>query len=396
MSAAQISRYDTRNRRPEPARLGSPFRAGRGWFNTVLVVLLTSSVPLAAQTSRPGVQAFDEATLWERVQRALTRPPQSDSFAENYDRRMEAVRRRVEATETYLRLYPGGEHRDEAVSVELAALFEQGAMEGGAFAPLCQRVQSYLRNPWSPTVEEEAAYWDLTCRILKRSEPSASRPTSTYVEDDSGLIELYRDYVERYPRSRHAPQLFERVFRAADRRHDMGTMRRVAQQMQTQFPAHAITEWIIGRLHLLDQVGKPFAWKFTATNGAPVDLATWVGRPVLIVVWTAAERTSRDLAVKVEQFRREHWLHVVGVCTDEWRERLDTVSQSLGLDWPQYFDGRGPACDFARQWGIDTFPRVLVLDAAGRLLGDADAADWEGLVRHAAGLPTSRPTTTAP
>lgn len=343
--------------------------------------LLLALAPLAlSQTSRPAAPAVDEVSLWQRVELSLLRPAPTESYIEDFQRKADAAKRRIETTQSYLRQFPGGDHRDQAVAIELTALFELGTLEGGAFAPLCQRVQQYLRNPWDSAVEEEAAYWELTCRNLRRTDPSTSQPAVTFVQDDTALIAGYREYVAKYPASRYTPQLAQRVFHRAESQRDVSQMRALAEQMQARFPTHALTEWMTGRMRLNDGMGRPFEWKFRATSGVEIDTRELKGKPTLIVVWTAADRASRDLAVNIEKYRRQHDVQVLGVSTDEWRERLDTVSQSLQLPWPQYFDGLGPACTFARAWGLNESPAVLMLDRDGRLTGLAGAADWDALL----------------
>ena len=360
----------------------NPLSAIRNQFAALLFIL----APLtAAQTSRPSPPAVDEASVWQRVEISLPRPAATESYSQDFQRKADAARRRIESTQAYLRLFPGGEHRDEAVAIELAALFELGTLDGGAYAPLCQRVQQYLRNPWDSSVEEEAAYWELTCRNLKRTDPTSSAPAVTFVQDDTALVAAYREYVSKYPASRYSPQLAQRVFRRAESQSDAAQMHALSEQMQARFPSHPITEWMAGRLNLHAALGKPFQWKFRATSGAEIDTLALPNRPTLIVLWTAADRASRDLAVAIEKFRKQTDLNVLGVSTDEWRDRLDTVAQSLDIPWPQYFDGLGPACKFARTWGISESPAVLVLDTEHRLLGAAGADNWEPLAKKALG-----------
>jgi len=106
----------------------------------------------------------------------------------------------------YLTLYPGGAYRDEAVHIELQTLFELATLEDGDFEPLCRRVQELLAAPPSPDAEQEAAFWEVTCRRVARvrgrdadTQPTtaASQPAAPLAVADTEMLAAYAAYLRR-------------------------------------------------------------------------------------------------------------------------------------------------------------------------------------------------------
>ena len=50
------------------------------------------------------------------------------------------------------------------------------------------------------------------------------------------------------------------------------------------------------------------------------------------------------------------------------RNQLDSVTRrEKGMDWPQYFDGKGWSNDIATRFGIHSIPTMWLLDKNGKL-----------------------------
>ena len=55
---------------------------------------------------------------------------------------------------------------------------------------------------------------------------------------------------------------------------------------------------------------------------------------------------------------------LVGVNSDDDREALKKVVEKESLTWPSFFDG-GDAGPIARQWNVQSWPTIYVLDQKG-------------------------------
>ncbi|MBU0618385.1 MAG: TlpA family protein disulfide reductase [Planctomycetes bacterium] len=350
---------------------------------TVAVLLIATALPGAAQ-SRPARSASQptsrDEVLWEEIQaanRALadTQPYSSDLQAARSPRR-----RLLELARVYLTSYPGGPRRDEVVRLELKALFEIGTLSGGEFEPLRKQVEEYLAHPPSEATLHEAAYWKIRCERLARV-AAASQPSSAPVghRDEAALV-AYRDYIERYPRSRYVPRMVTELFDAATEAGNLDEQRRLVELLGREFKEHAVTRLLAAQLSRQEAVGKPFSLTFRTWDGTEIDTARWQGRPVLVVVWAGFCARCRASVPEIDAFRAEHpELLVVGVNLDESEREMTAACRELGLAWPQFNDGMGWANRFVRHWGVRRIPSVFVVDRGGRLVGIRGADAWREL-----------------
>lgn len=332
--------------------------------------------PASQQTSR-------EQAIWEQVTRIRAAAPATQPYAEFFTAALRRQTELLERVRLYLTLYPGSTHRDEALRLELTALFEIGTLSGGELDPLRERVRQILRDPPSRTALHEAAYWNMICERTGR--PATTRPTSTPItQTDSLSLNAYRQYIERYPRSRYAPRLSTILFEDALRRGDRQRARELAARLKEAFPQHALTHMLAARLARDAAVGKPFRLQFDDARGQRVDTGQWRNQVVLIVVWAGFEPRARDRVRAVEAFRASHRdLRVVGVNLDDSRESLESASRELAIEWPQLHDELGWAGEFVRKWAVRSIPMVFVLDRSGRLAGWSADENWRRLAAKA-------------
>ncbi|MBN2448190.1 MAG: hypothetical protein JXO22_15790 [Phycisphaerae bacterium] len=321
-----------------------------------------------------------EEELWQRIQRHDSPATQDAWFAEA----MQYRRHLLDDVRLYLKLYPGGVHHEEAVAIELETMFEIGTLNGGNLDELRQRVRVYMAGNQPDAVRQEAAYWAMICR--RTADVPSTRPTESVETLDSGLLRDYRDYLSRYPDSRHTPRIAAALFDQALRDNDLAEMRRLSALMVEHQPEGLITETIKAQLARVEAVGKPFELHFAqpgdagAADNAGINAADYDGVPVLVVVWAGSSSAARDCLGAIESYRREHErLRVVGVSLDPSRAEAAAVCGELGVAWPQVHDGLGWATWFARRWGIRDVPTVFVRDRRGVLRGVADAEGWRKL-----------------
>lgn len=341
----------------------------------------TQDTPAGRPSSRP---ASPDEVLWQEICQLDREMPGEESYAARLELLLRRRRALLEKVRQYLTTYPGGARRDEVVRLELRALFEIGTLLGGAYEPLCRRVDAYLRRPPSEAALHEAAYWAIHCRRLD-STSAASQPASApAARHDRELLAAYREYVEQHPRSRYVPRMATVLFDAAADHQDVLEMRRLVGQLRRCFPDHVATASLAARLRCSEAVGQPFSLTFETPGDGQVNTAQWRGQPVLIVVWAGFIPEARACVAKIEAFRLDHpEVRVVGVNLDDSEQQMRAVCRELGLNWPQFNDGRGWANRFALQWGVRKIPWVFVVDRAGRLVGSCGAGGWPALVAAA-------------
>ena len=355
-------------------------------YIALLAVTLAAALPSQAEPppNRPTTRATittQEADLWRRITALEQAVPAMQPYEEWFKA---AERQRLALSEKvrlYLTLYPGGAHRDEAIRIELATLFELGTLRGKDLNPLCERVAEYLRSPPSEVAEHEAAFWQIICRRFETSAttvPATDQPTSApFSAPDAALLAAYRRYIQHYPSSRHVPRLATLLYEDAARRVDRGAQHAILAHLREHFPSHAVTRALQAARNRTESVGRPFWLSCRTTDGRALDTRKHLGQPVLIVVWAGYDESARRRVQEVEQFRRAHpSVHVVGVSLDESPEKMAFAARELGIAWPQYNDGLGWGNEFVRMWGVRRLPCVFVIDRAGRLQGAGSNDRW--------------------
>ena len=373
--------------------------------------------PPADTAPRTTITAAEEA-LWQRVAALEQASPATQPYEKWFATAEQNRAALLDHVRLYTTLYPGGAHRDDAIRIELATLFELGTLRGGDLQPLCERVTEYLGAPPSQAAEHEAAYWEIICQRLwhrlpacvftdklpvPHTQPVAQASSLCLHRQDAGatpwpsldadLRAACRVYVERYPRSRHVPRLAGLLFEDAARRGDREDMRAAVECLGTHFPNHAATRAVLGEWNREESVGRSFWLACRTVDGRTLDTREYLGQPVVIVVWAGFDAAARQCVQKIEQFRKAHAdLHVVGVSVDETVEATAAAGRELEIDWPQFNDGLGWGNEFVRSWGVTRLPYVFVVDRQGRLAGATAGDGWEAWARRSLGLQGDGPT----
>jgi len=142
-------------------------------------------------------------------------------------------------------------------------------------------------------------------------------------------------------------------------------------------PNPAVAAMAQSQVQMRDLMKKPFDLQFTATDGTKVDMKNLRGKVVVIDFWaTWCAPCMESLPDEVKLYNQFHkkGLEIIGISLDQDKSLLDAVTKSQGVAWPQYFDGKGPNNDIATRYGIETIPRVFLVDQKGMVV-DPDALD---------------------
>jgi hypothetical protein len=349
----------------------------------VFVTLAWSRIGLA-QNMPP-----DDA-LWTAIEALARSTPASEPFEARFS--VELTRRQalLEKTQSYLRIYPGGRRRDEAIALELETLFEIASLRGD-YEPLAARIRALDAAPPSEAAKAEAAWWQIHC---DRARATATRPAANSPETgDRDVLAAYRKYVEQFPRSRNALRALGRLSDDALSQGDLRGAERWVSRMSAEFPENAMAEGAAARLRLAGSIGKPFAVKLRSIDDVEINTANFAGDVILICVWDSTQPASRNLAREIDAFvAAGSGRRALGVCIADTADATRRATRSLGIAWPQCNDGLGRAGEFARSWGIRETPTIMVIDRRGCLIGCGDARSWRALAdRSVAPDPTGGP-----
>jgi len=138
-----------------------------------------------------------------------------------------------------------------------------------------------------------------------------------------------------------------------------------------------------GKLNARAALKGPMELVFTAADGRTVDLARYRGKVVIIDFWaTWCVPCLKELPNTKAAYEayKVHGVEMIGISfdhspkdpakpqkSDRTKEQFLADAASLGMDWPQYYDGLGWDCELGRRYNIVSIPRVWVLNQEGVL-----------------------------
>ena len=116
---------------------------------------------------------------------------------------------------------------------------------------------------------------------------------------------------------------------------------------------------------------------FTAADGTKVDVAKLRGKVVIIDFWASwCAPCMEAVPDVVALYKKLHGkgLEIVGISLDEDKGAMEGVTQSSGMVWPQYFDGKGWENKISTRYGITDIPQMWLVDRKGMVV-DTDGAE---------------------
>ena len=116
---------------------------------------------------------------------------------------------------------------------------------------------------------------------------------------------------------------------------------------------------------------KPLDLKYTAVDGTAVDLATMRGKVVLVDFWaTWCPPCRGEVPNVVAAYTKYHdqGFEIVGVSLDQNKDSLLAFTKEHGMVWPQYFDGKGWQNAIATNYGINSIPRMWLVNKQGMVV----------------------------
>jgi len=120
---------------------------------------------------------------------------------------------------------------------------------------------------------------------------------------------------------------------------------------------------------------QPVDVRFTATDGAQVDLASMRGKVVLVdfwATWCPACREEVPNVVAAYSALHAKGFEVIGISLDVDRGNLEAFTAQNGMVWPQYFDGKAWSNLISSRYGIHSIPAMWLINKNGRI-ADTDA-----------------------
>jgi len=138
-------------------------------------------------------------------------------------------------------------------------------------------------------------------------------------------------------------------------------------------PSPRVRELGAQRRRVLLALERPLDLKFTAIDGREIDTAHWRGKVVLVDFWATWCVPCIEAIPKLKTLYARyhvHGLEIVNISVDrmEARPALEKLVAKLEIPWPQFFDGKAHATEYAVRYGVQPIPHVLLAGPDGKIV----------------------------
>jgi thiol-disulfide isomerase/thioredoxin len=339
-----------------------------------LFVATAAIVPPVRAADRPAEQILADITAVEIPKLDPAKRGDTPAMTEYLLKRKTALRRRGELILELFHGYPD--------NPMLAPLFSE-------------RWQNILMTSDSPPDSRLAAELDLVLAKGKENRLKADAAFyRTVLEVQTGkggpeeILTKVEIFIALAPKDERGALLLNAVAEELD-----GSPRQIEllKRIVTDYPDSPLAEQAKTTLKRLDSVGKPFSLEFNdAIKGTPIAINKLRGKVVVIDFWaTWCGPCVREMPAMKELYSRYHGQGVefIGVSLDEPKQdgglvKLKEFVARNGIDWPQYYQGKGWESDFSSSWGITSIPALFVVDQEGKLYSINARAHLEEIINE--------------
>lgn len=148
-----------------------------------------------------------------------------------------------------------------------------------------------------------------------------------------------------------------------------------AEKHLKDFPAEKMNKMVEGKIASIKAAAelknKPLELKFTAVDGREVDVSKLQGKVVLIDFWaTWCGPCVAELPNVIKAYKELHpkGFEIVGISLDGDKAELEAFVKEKGMEWPQYFDGKGWQNEISTKYGITSIPAMWLLNKKGMVV----------------------------
>ena len=204
--------------------------------------------------------------------------------------------------------------------------------------------------------------------------------------DADTLMPIAEEFIKRAPKDPRGAMFLDAV---GSKMTDEVKKGELAKRIEKDYPDSPVARQKAGERRLRDAVGKPFEVEFTeAIKGGQVSSASLKGKVVVVDFWaTWCGPCVREMPTMKKLYAeyKDKGVEFIGVSLDAPREQggydsLKSFVEKNKIEWPQYYEGKVSASEFAANWGINSIPTVFAVDADGKLASTDARGKLEKLI----------------
>jgi len=324
-------------------------------------------------TAAQAWSALTNVSLLKPPMEWQTNPPTEDQLAKFDDEQAAQAGALADQARDFYKQFSSNPNASRARVTEIQAL--KLATHFGAtnrLADLDMREQALLADTNAP---EELRYELRVDRLGRELQARAAAGADMKAE----LEQAGRALVKEFPGGPEGYDILMDLAMDADllKTHDFGEL------MANSGGPPELTDLGKGLLRRLDAVGKPLPIEFKAMDGRAVNLNTLSNKVVLVDFWATwcpgCMALSPEIKKLYEQFHTNGF-DVIGINFDDNTNQVQRFTAEEGVDWPQYFGGRGPENRFGREFSISAIPAVWLVDRKGIVRDIHGTTDLEAKV----------------
>jgi len=354
---------------------------------TRLHVLLTVALAFAlspratfAQVSPPSAdpsQYLTADSLWLHIQ-DLKKAPQSRPASQDEYRAFvtEGMSRISAATNAFLNRYPDDPRKWDARMLQLqaASMLDQVSGHPG-FAAQRDGLLTIANAPDAPSsIRAEARF-----QLFGMSMQDYMRGATTA----ANIVAQLDQFISDFPTY---PQLDVIKFKVAEAldKNDPAAGNRLLAELASSGQGQ-IADLAKGRLALDEKLKSPLDLRFTAVDGAPVDLSALRGKVVLLdfwATWCGPCRAKLPEVISVYNDLHEKGFEVIGISLDHDKDALLRFTAQNGMPWPQYFDGKGWQNSISSSFAIQSIPTMWLINKKGFVVSTSGQQGLEDQVER--------------
>jgi thiol-disulfide isomerase/thioredoxin len=317
-----------------------------------------------ATTTTGDLSVFTSAdALWTRVEqlKRSIQPASSERPARQtvYASQLKAM---LNATEEFLQRYPADPRRWDAKLLQLHAYAAVDAAQNSPMPPA--DFETALKEIASAPDVSKTAKADADYMLVLLHARSVRTPIMSQALEalDAEILAFEKNH----PNDKRSGLLRVYRFKLDVKQDPAKTDALLGELAKSRYPEVAQAAQRL--LDLRSMLKKPLDWKFTAADGATVNLASLRGKVVLLDFW-ASWRVSCIIEAPqmVELYKKLHekGLEIIGVSLDHDLERMLAATKASGMAWPQFFDRKGRENELAVKCDVQQIPTKWLLDKKG-------------------------------